>query len=86
MASDIDEITTRVKASHPEVKVTRLKVTHPDDDNGLWFFQATGVEIQLESTSGQCPFMLESDAHDRRRWVHSVEEAVRAVEQELGLN
>jgi hypothetical protein len=44
-----------------------------------------GIEIQLESSSGWCPFVLESDAHARRRDIRSVEEAVRAVEEELGL-
>lgn len=85
MASDIEEITRRVTTNHPEVTVTRLKVTHPADDDGLWFFSAKGMEVQLESSSGTCPFLLESDAHDRRRRVCSVEEAVRAVEEALGL-
>lgn len=85
MASDISEIERQIQSRYPEVKITRVKVSHPVDDDGLWFFEANGIEIQMESSTGKCPFLVESDAHDRRRWVHSVDEAVCAVKEELGL-
>lgn len=85
MPRDIDEILRQVKIRHPAVQIAQLQVKFPADDDGLWFFQVRGIEIQLESSSGWCPFVLESDAHARRRDIRSVEEAVRAVEEELGL-
>ena len=34
------EIERRVKSSHPEVTITQLKVSHPADDDGIWFFRS----------------------------------------------
>ena len=85
MGSDIEEIERVVRATHPGVVIARLVVSHAADDDGLWFFRANGIEVQLESPDGACPFFLESDAHSRTRWVRSVDEAVRSVIEELGL-
>jgi hypothetical protein len=85
MAGDIDEITRRIASAYPQVQVEPLRVSHPADDAGLWFFRVGGVEVQLESSAGNCPFLLESSAHPRRRKVRSVGEAVAAIAEELRL-
>ena len=85
MASDIDEIKRRLTSVYPQVHVEQLRVTHPADDDGLWFFRVGLVEVQLESSSGNCPFLLESSGHPRRRTVATVDGAVAALIEELHL-
>jgi hypothetical protein len=61
---DIDQITAAVRERIPGVHVEQWIKISPTDDDGLWYFRrpdASG-EIQLESTSGNCPFTVESDA------------------------
>jgi hypothetical protein len=82
---DIDKVVRAIRTRHPHVDVAQLEKRHPADDDGLWFFRANGLEVQLESSSGNCPFLVESTAHDRRTEVWSVEEAVRLLSEELGL-
>ena len=84
---DIDAILVALVAAHPELVHEQLEVTHPTDDDGLWFFRHPGsaYEVQLESTTGQCPFLFETDANDARVMASSVEEAVAMVVRGLGL-
>jgi hypothetical protein len=88
MGTDIDKIIERFQKFHPEVTVDQLKVTHSADDNGLWFFKAKGsvLEVQLESSSGNCPFLIESNAHPRRLQANSIEEAINVLIEELNLH
>jgi len=82
MNRDIDEIIKCLLARFPTLVVRQLRVRHPGvDDDGLWYFTLPGVEqeIQVESSSGQCPFIIEhvgmkssTDAWNAR----SVDEAV----------
>jgi hypothetical protein len=85
MGTDIDEIKRRIGAAHPRVRVEHLRATHPADDDGLWFFRVGIVEVQLESSSGDCPFLVESSEHPTRRTVATIDEAVAALEEELHL-
>jgi hypothetical protein len=61
---DIDLITATVKERIPDVQVEQWIKEDPSDDDGLWYFKREGArgEIQLESKSGNCPFVVESDA------------------------
>src|ERR1700709_1720421 len=61
---DIDQITATVKERLPDVQVDQWIKLNPNDDDGLWYFRRPGAngEIQLESSSGNCPFTVESDA------------------------
>ena len=61
---DIDQITLTVKERLPDVQVDQWIKEKPTDDDGLWYFRRPGLagEIQLESPSGNCPFVVESDA------------------------
>jgi hypothetical protein len=60
---DVDRIIELVKGRFPTVVVEQLKVTHPADDDGLWFFLLPPIrkEIQIESSYGKCPFLVEHD-------------------------
>jgi hypothetical protein len=84
MGRDIEEIIQKVKDRMPNVIVSQLTVSHPGvDDDGLWYFKVPGVEgdIQLESSSGQCPFFIEST--DTKSASHAVVAATieKAVEE-----
>ncbi|MBI3273198.1 MAG: hypothetical protein HYZ53_29680 [Planctomycetes bacterium] len=84
METDIVEIAARITALHPAVKVRQLRVSHVADEDGLWFFSLDGRgEAQLESPTGNCPFLLESTRHPRCRVVCSIDEAVNALNAEL---
>ena len=58
---DIDQITATIRERIPGVQVEQWIKLHPTDDDGLWYFRRHGCqvsgEIQLESSSGNCPFV-----------------------------
>jgi hypothetical protein len=65
----------------PDLEVRQLRVSNPGDDEGLWFFRRPGssIEVQIESSSGMCPFLIETDENDRRVNVSTVGEAIEAL-------
>jgi hypothetical protein len=76
---DIDKIVRRVKLNCPEAIVEQLKVTHEADDDGLWYFFVSGRkddEIQIESSKGMCPFLIESSRNGERRYGKTVDDVV----------
>lgn len=82
---DIDQIIAEFVLRHPSVSVTQLKASHPADDDGIWFFRLGASEIQIESSTGNCPFLIESNTHLERVTVTSVSEVMRAIVTQLGL-
>lgn len=63
MKRDIDSVVALVKAQLPEVEVVQWERSHPSDDDGIWWFRLPDIEqdIQLESSFGMCPFIVEHD-------------------------
>lgn len=56
------------------------------DDDGIWWFDRAGechASVQIESADGCCPFWIEGK---QRRTGRTVEEAMRYLLEELGLN
>ena len=85
---DIDAIISQLRLAHPDVSAEPLAVMRPGtDDDGLWFFghPASDVELQLESSTGNCPFLVESSASVDRPIADTVEQAVALVVTGLGL-
>ncbi len=84
---DIDDIIEAVAEKHPQIAVQQLQVKFPADDDGLWFFKhpSSAFEVQLESSNGVFPFLVETDRHDQRGNVSTVAEAVGLVEDWLGI-
>ncbi|BDU18133.1 hypothetical protein [Lysobacter auxotrophicus] len=85
---DIDQIERTLVELYPALKVSQLKVVHPGaDDDGVWFFThpASRSEVQLEATTGNCPFVLESDSDNQRLVLTTVEAVVEGVAAKLGL-
>jgi hypothetical protein len=82
MQRDIDLIIERLKAEIPSVHIAQLRVAHPgNDDDGLWFINIPGRQetVQVESSNGSCPFLIESDFNAERLHAQTVEEAVSAI-------
>jgi hypothetical protein len=82
MPRDIDHIIERLKAQLAGVQVAQLQVTHPEaDDDGVWFIKIPGRdgEVQIESSNGSCPFLIQSDLSDDRIYVRSIDEVVQKV-------
>ena len=38
MHRDIDTVIAELQRAHPSIACEQLRVTHPTDDDGLWFF------------------------------------------------
>jgi len=84
---DLDMIFQLLQEELPEVQWTQLPVTHPSDDDGLWFFwipEASG-EVQIESSSGFCPFLIATDKHDQHRNADSPKEVAAIVLEWLAM-
>jgi hypothetical protein len=79
---DIDEIIEGVRQHFPEVSIDQLKVKHPADDDGLWYFhlpENPKDDIQVESSDGNCPFLIENMQNDDRKNGESVEQVVSII-------
>jgi hypothetical protein len=85
MKRDIDTIIEQVKEKLPLADVWQHWVKNPSvDDDGVWFFSLPDVEknIQIESSFGTCPFMVEHDDMTSTSEAHTaqtVEEAVGMI-------
>ena len=85
---DIDAIIELIQIAHPEIRAEQLKVLHPGaDDDGLWFFchPDSETEVQLESSLGNCPFLMESSSCNDRLSAETVQQAVALVVGGLGI-
>jgi hypothetical protein len=80
---DVDQVIAEVERSLPNVRWSQLTAKHPADDDGIWFFNLPSGRngVQIESSSGNCPFLIEHDAtHDRFHGATPSEVAKKVVE------
>ena len=85
---DIDAIIGELQASYPGITAEQLGALHPGaDDDGLWFFRysESDIEIQLESSSGNAPLLMESSGLGERLLANTIPEAVAMVVAGLGI-
>lgn len=64
MGGPIDEIFDGLRARFADLWIERLRVTHPADDDNLWYLGRRGSDedVQIEcGPDGRPPFTLESD-------------------------
>jgi hypothetical protein len=61
-------------------------VTHPADDDGIWFFRNGDVEVQIESSTGNCPFLIESNIQLERHTGNDVAGVIRLIAAQLGIS
>ncbi len=78
---DLDEVIRLVRLRLPEVAWQQVPVSHAADDDGLWFFWGPTWrgEVQIESSTGTCPFVVETDKHDGRRTTNTPAETADTV-------
>jgi hypothetical protein len=85
--ADVDRVIELVRETFPDVIWSQLQVKYPADDDGLWFFHRPGQRpgrVQIESSYGMCPFLIESDTATERFNGGSPEETARIVLDLLG--
>ncbi|HET8924584.1 MAG TPA: hypothetical protein VFN26_16495 [Candidatus Acidoferrum sp.] len=83
---DIEKLIQSFNAIYPTVRVRQLEVSHPGaDDDGLWFFQRpdSGLEVQIESSTGMCPFLIETDENDTRMITATIDQTIETLAQLL---
>jgi hypothetical protein len=82
MARDIERIVDLLHIRLPGVSASQLQVKHPGaDDDGLWSIRLSHApgEVQIDSSSGNCPFIVESDLNNDRNSAYTVECVVELV-------
>jgi len=87
MARDIDEVIAGLVQQWPALKWEQLRVAHPGvDDDGIWFFTHPGGrgEVQVESSTGSAPFLIEGD-HEPPVTAATVATTIAIVAGQLGL-
>lgn len=86
---DMGRIIELMSAAYPALEVRQLEVFHPgSDDDGLWFFNhpKSPFEVQIESPTGMCPFLMETNENENRLTTNTVDKTVQALSTLLGLN
>ena len=84
---DIEAIASQLRTWRPDVIFEQLRVRHPgSDDNGVWLVRLpeSSVEVQLESCTGACPFLVEFSNSTELFSAPSVGDAFLAVLRGLG--
>ncbi len=85
---DVDQIIQSIIKRCPTARVRQLKVSHPGaDDDGIWFFEWPGCEfeVQIESSEGMCPFLVETDENDARLTGKSIDGTIEILTKLLHL-
>ena len=87
MPRDIDQLTMALQRAFPAITVRQLRVPNPGaDDDGLWLIEHPEgmTQVQVESSTGDAPFLVESELAPPTS-ARTVDDALRLVTQRLGL-
>ena len=81
MTPDLAAIVQRVTSRLPGVEWSQLPVTHAADDDGLWYFclPKAKYRVQIESSEGVCPFIIETDRHNEQHLAVTVDDVVDTI-------
>lgn len=82
MTDDLRKIVVGVQAQIPDLQWEQLTVKFPADDDGVWFFWRPGGrvgDVQIESSSGTCPFLIETNLDNERREGRTPSEVIRQI-------
>jgi len=88
MNRDIDRVIASIRRGFPALVCERPRAADPAvADRGLWILRHPDLpgEVQLESSTGLFPFLVESAGSPARDTVHTLEEAVALVMTRLRL-
>jgi hypothetical protein len=79
---DIDQVITALRRRHPALLIEQRGA----DDEGIWVVKhpSTSIEVKLESSAGNCPFLIESSLSPERLHAASMGEAINMVSTMLG--
>jgi hypothetical protein len=84
----VKQIIALVREKYPEIRWTRLWVRNPKvNDDGIWFFWLADEdgEVQIESSYGVCPFLVETDKHDERFTAETIEQTADKIVEWLAM-
>ena len=87
MDRDIDRVVAGLVSRWPTITHEQLRVSHPGaDDDGVWFFRhpLSDAEVQVESSTGNVPFLIEGD-HAPPVTGRTVAEVIELVVRQLEL-
>jgi hypothetical protein len=88
MHRDIDTVIAELQRAYPRILCKQLRVARPGaDDDGLWFFTHPDGrgEVQVESSTGQAPFLIEGTESAARDNALTIDQAVALVAARLGV-
>ena len=82
----VEQLIAAIKAALPGVQVKQLQTSLPADDDGLWFVThpTADVEVNLESSTGEFPFLIENSRNDTRITTNDIEETIVALKWTFG--
>lgn len=83
---DIDQVVAALRRRHSDLRVEQRPVAHAAVDDGIWFISlpSASIEVQLESSTGNCPFLVESSLSPERVHAATIGEAINVVTTMLG--
>jgi len=83
---DIDQVIAALRRRHSGLLVEQRPVTHAAVDEDIWFINlpSASIEVQLESSTGNCPFLVESSLSPERLHAATIGEAINMVSTMLG--
>jgi hypothetical protein len=78
---DIDQVIAALRRRHSDLAVEQRPVAYAAVDEGIWFINlpSTSIEVQLESSTGNCPFLIESSRSPERLHAASIGETINMV-------
>lgn len=86
MSEHIAEVIEALRESFPSLSVQQHRAVHPADDVGIWFFRLPDCdgEVQVESSTGNLPFLIEWTGGEERIQGVSIPAVVAQVKEFLG--
>jgi hypothetical protein len=83
----IDAVFAALRTARPDSHVERLTVTHPADDDNLWYISVPGVpdDVQIEChPEGRPPFLIEGNGADQVVSTSDADQAAATILAWLG--
>jgi hypothetical protein len=80
---DIDQLIAALQRRHPDLRAEQRPATQ---NEGVWLVSlpTTPIAVQLESSTGNCPFLIESSLNRERVSAATIGEAINMVSTMLG--
>jgi hypothetical protein len=83
---DIDLVVAALRRRHSDLLVEQRPGAYAAVDEGIWFLNlpSASIEVQLESPTGNCPFLVESTSNPERLHAATIGETINMVSTMLG--